>query len=525
MKNLIISQIKGNALFYLSSLFLLTLVFSNPFSSNLNAYLKDQIESITLSLGLLVDLKTIAWAASSSHLPIIAGISASTLDTLTSAIKYLSWSDLLVTSQLLLLSLSKTLFLKIVLILSLLGTLISKFRTVSLKFLVIALLINPGLMAYVSCVKYIAQESQLDSGVELTQELQNTHMKYQNREQKVISNNDSHTSILKGMEEKTAKEIKEVSQKVEEGLSKDFSELKESSKRIKSKAINLLSSIAIQFILLPFLFFYSLFQLFKKVISQDPTDAYLGNTVKIQALAIIVIGVLASCTEEANEPKTDNHKTSQTIPKKESVIVKSALGIDVSHFQGDINWEEIKAHNISFAYTKATEGESFVDPKFQKNWNAMLNAGVTRGVYHFYNSGVDGKSQAEHFISTIGELKAGDLFPVIDLEQGSIQGEVEVDTFQKEIRIWLKTVEEKFGVKPIIYSNEPFANQYLNHPDFAEYHLWLAEYGVTEPKTPMTWKDKGWSIWQRTEKGSIEGEIGNVDHDTARVSLSGLVLK
>ncbi|MGB0177891.1 MAG: GH25 family lysozyme, partial [Owenweeksia sp.] len=74
-------------------------------------------------------------------------------------------------------------------------------------------------------------------------------------------------------------------------------------------------------------------------------------------------------------------------------------------------------------------------------------------------------------------------------------------------------VESKLNVKPIVYTNHPFGNQYLDHPDFANYDLWIAEYEVAEPKIPNAWKDKGWLIWQRSERGEVEGAVGNVDHD------------
>lgn len=531
MKNSILSQIKGNALFYISTLFLLVIVFMDPFSNSLTTYLKDQIESITLGLGLLVDLKTIAWAASSSHLPVVAGMAASTLDTFATAIKYLSWSDMLVTSQLLILTLSKTIILKILLILSLLGSLVTRFRTVSLKILVIVLLINPGLPAYVSCIKYVAQEAKLDSGDELTQELKTAHVNFQNEDKrqkaKTPNQGNAGENFLKGIEEKAVSDISKVTKKVEESVSTGYLDLKESSKKIKTKAINLFSTIIIQFILLPFLFFYSLFQLFKKILSDKTTDAFLRSTVKIQALVIIVIGILSYSKVGATIPSNISKKNtiSNLNPKHSPMKLKSALGIDVSHFQGEVSWAEIKANNISFAYTKATEGQSWVDPKFQKNWSNMLNAEITRGVYHFYSSEASGSAQAQHFIQTVGDLKPGDLPPVIDIEKRGIIGSVEPAEVQKEVKMWLKIVEDKYGIKPIIYTNNPIADEYLNHPDFAEYLLWIAEYDVEKPKTPTAWEAKGWAIWQRTERGSIEGEIGNVDLDTSRVSLDGLVLR
>ena len=182
---------------------------------------------------------------------------------------------------------------------------------------------------------------------------------------------------------------------------------------------------------------------------------------------LILSTALTSCTNHnqsnASEQTTVAKDTTNTVkvPVAEpKVSPKTALGIDVSHFQGEVDWEEIKANNISFAYSKATQGISYVDSKFHENWKNMAAANLARGAYHFYMAADDGATQAQHFIKTVGELQAGDLHPVLDLEQGGISGTVEVNEFQKEVQIWLNAVEKKFGVKPIIYTNNPFANEY-----------------------------------------------------------------
>nr|MBI1232399.1 hypothetical protein [Cytophagales bacterium] len=188
------------------------------------------------------------------------------------------------------------------------------------------------------------------------------------------------------------------------------------------------------------------------------------------------------------------------------------LGIDVSHFQGDIDWGKIKSANIKFAYDKATQGSRYKDPKYVQNKQGAQNVGLVHGSYHFFTSNDSGLAQAEHFCQVV-DYKEGDMIPVLDLEQGSIVGEVTVQNFQKEVFDWLNEVERILGVKPIIYTNHPFGDQYLDHPDFSAYELWIAEYGVSTPKIPKQWKEKGWLIWQRSERGKIEGAIGDVDHD------------
>lgn len=199
--------------------------------------------------------------------------------------------------------------------------------------------------------------------------------------------------------------------------------------------------------------------------------------------------------------------------KKRETSKGPILGIDVSHFQGDVDWNRIKKCNISFAYAKATQGTSFKDPKFKENQRNTKQAGLKHGSYHFYLTNEDPVKQAHHYINTIQSLDEGQMIPMLDLESGGIRGKIVVDKFQKDVLIWLKIVEKKLGVKPIIYTNNPFGNAYLNHPEFSKYHLWLAEYRVKKPRIPKVWKNKGWTIWQRSEKGKLDGVHGDVDHD------------
>jgi lysozyme len=192
---------------------------------------------------------------------------------------------------------------------------------------------------------------------------------------------------------------------------------------------------------------------------------------------------------------------------------QTSLGIDVSHFQNAVNWDEIKRAGITYAYAKATQGIDYIDPRYKQNRAGTAAAGLYHGPYHFYMPYDDPDRQAELFINTVNKLDARTMPPVLDLEQGGLEPGAQLERYQHNILTWLKKVEKAFGVKPIIYTNHPFGNQYLNHPDFAYYDLWIAEYGVPAPRIPEPWKEKGWIMWQRTESGKTEGAIGYVDHD------------
>lgn len=306
MKNLVLT--KFNTIIYSTLILLLFIVFLEPFHTNLIIYLEKQITSITLNLSLLIELKAFASTSSSSHLPLISGTSVSIADTLSTAIHYLSWSDILVTAQLILITLSKSIILKITLIIALVGSFISKYRILSLKLIVLLLFINPGLPAYVSGVKYLTKEAKLDLGTDLTQELQNAHANYNKRVQenksqeetrnqiqlkKVELEGKSKVSSLKRLEDKASDDIKKVDDKVIEGISDAYQVLKGATKEITIKSINLLTSILIQFILLPFLYFFGFFTLYKKFVSAPVAESYLEKLLICESAIILLLLTLS----------------------------------------------------------------------------------------------------------------------------------------------------------------------------------------------------------------------------------------
>ncbi len=182
-------------------------------------------------------------------------------------------------------------------------------------------------------------------------------------------------------------------------------------------------------------------------------------------------------------------------------------GIDVSRYQQNINWEEVremevKGLKIGFAFVKATEGRHYVDPKFRNNW---LNAGksaIPKGAYHFFIPGKNPKRQALNFIGIVN-LKKGDLPPVLDVE---ISRNISVKQMQEEVKLWLDMVEEHYGVKPIIYTNISFYDKYFAGK-FDGYTLWIAHY--LQPDKPRT--NQQWAFWQHSETGRVNGITSMVD--------------
>lgn len=179
----------------------------------------------------------------------------------------------------------------------------------------------------------------------------------------------------------------------------------------------------------------------------------------------------------------------------------SIHGIDVSRYQGQINWllvKKMKSRDvqIGFAIIKATEGERLVDAQFSRNWRKSREAGIPRGAYHFFRAHLDATAQARLFIKNV-TLLPGDLPPVLDIETLNNTSSA---VMQDKIALWLHLIEQHYKVKPIIYTNASFYQTHL-HPRFADYPLWVAHY--KEKNKPRV--NREWILWQHSEAGRVNG--------------------
>lgn len=177
-------------------------------------------------------------------------------------------------------------------------------------------------------------------------------------------------------------------------------------------------------------------------------------------------------------------------------------GVDVSHWDGTIDFKKVKADGKVFAIMKATEGTSYVDPTFATNWADAKTAGVVRGAYHFFHANMDPMAEATHFLSTMGPLEPGDLPPTLDLEVTDSQSAA---TITANTIIWLDAVAAATGTKPLLYTGPSFVNSSMNNPPGLEDHaqLWVANWGVTCPDVPAPFT--GWPFWQYDDKGTVSG--------------------
>ena len=192
-------------------------------------------------------------------------------------------------------------------------------------------------------------------------------------------------------------------------------------------------------------------------------------------------------------------------------------GIDVSHYQGEVDWNPVKTAGITFAYAKATEGKDDVDAQFAANWQGMGGAGIVRGAYHFFYPNIDATAQAQHYIATV-TLAPGDLPPALDVE---LTENMDAAAIQAAVQTWLDAVEAHYGVPPILYSNKKFLQTYLDTESFDDHPLWLAEFTDDAPET-SSWSDwPQWTLWQYSDQGTVAGVEGTVDRDRYTGSAEG----
>lgn len=182
-------------------------------------------------------------------------------------------------------------------------------------------------------------------------------------------------------------------------------------------------------------------------------------------------------------------------------------GIDISHYQGKIDWE-LLTHNreaqfpIHFIFLKATEGGDHGDDTFTQNFGQARKYGFIRGAYHYFIPKTDARKQADFFIRTV-QLAKGDLPPVLDVETTGKQSPQELKT---AVKTWLDRVEAHYGVKPILYTSYKFKKRYLSDSIFNAYPYWIAHYYVDS----VRYEGK-WHFWQHTDVGTVPGIEEEVD--------------
>lgn len=191
-------------------------------------------------------------------------------------------------------------------------------------------------------------------------------------------------------------------------------------------------------------------------------------------------------------------------------------GVDVSHWEPEVDWVKAKASGIEFMFAKATEGIYYHDPMFVKHVKAAKAAGVLVGAYHFFHHSNAARAQFLTYAETVDSLGFKlDLPPVLDWEQ---QGGPKSQIFTAHE--WLTLAEAHYGRKPMIYTGPSFMAALQVSPDFAAYPLWVAHYQTKAPRVPAPWKQ--WTIWQDSETGTVPGVTSHVDTNWYNGTLDSL---
>ena len=184
-----------------------------------------------------------------------------------------------------------------------------------------------------------------------------------------------------------------------------------------------------------------------------------------------------------------------------------AYAIDVSNHQGVIDWSGVAADGVRFAYVKATEGKTFVDPYFASNWATAPAAGVRVGAYHFFSLCSSGQEQADAFLR-VAPPSTTALPPALDLEiLSGCTDRPPPATVQIELDTFVKRVEQAWGEKLLIYARSSWTRSYALPGDDGR-PRWRTSFFVrpTEP----------WTVWQVHYFAEVSGVNGRVDLDVVR---------
>ena len=203
-------------------------------------------------------------------------------------------------------------------------------------------------------------------------------------------------------------------------------------------------------------------------------------------------------------------------------------GIDISHFQDVIEWDKLQAINtqgdtvhFQFAYIKATQGILIEDNMFDENWEEARDHHIVRGAYHYFLPDRNPQVQAINFIANV-KLSPGDLPPAVDIEDAKGKSKAEIVSALKE---FLATIERHYKVKPVIYSNINFIEDYLMD-DFRGYNFWVSHY--EQDSLDIGDDSLKWIIWQHSNKSDLLGITGNADVDVfngTRQQLDSILVK
>lgn len=216
------------------------------------------------------------------------------------------------------------------------------------------------------------------------------------------------------------------------------------------------------------------------------------NVILFTILVIVLCGVsYAICISKGylflNNPSPSQHPIA---------------GVDLSHYQGTVDWEILSKEDIQFAYIKATEGSSHVDEQFAANWQQAGKTSLKVGAYHFFSFDSPGETQAMNFITSVG-IRDGMLPPAIDVEYYADKRNNPPDSkaVQEQLQAMICQIESYYQTTPVIYATEEVWERYLKG-HFDDYPIWIRNV-ITKPKI-----QEPWTFWQYTNRARLKGYTG-----------------
>jgi GH25 family lysozyme M1 (1,4-beta-N-acetylmuramidase) len=192
-------------------------------------------------------------------------------------------------------------------------------------------------------------------------------------------------------------------------------------------------------------------------------------------------------------------------------------GIDVSKWQGRIDWDVVAESEVRFAFIRVSDGTGTFDEQFHRNWAEAKRVGLIRGVYQYFRPGQSVEEQVNIVLENMGPMEPGVLPPVIDVEDLNGYNAL---ILRRDVAEWVRRVEAALGVRPIVYTGPSFWNSHAQVLNLSDNPLWIAHWGVRCPDVPRQWTD--WFFHQYTATGRLAGISGDLDRNLFNGSLAEL---
>jgi lysozyme len=235
----------------------------------------------------------------------------------------------------------------------------------------------------------------------------------------------------------------------------------------------------------------------------------ITRVLSLRSFAIASVAALALSACGGAPPKMPP-KSNFTGPYPSDYAVH---GVDVSKYQGDIDWRSAREAGVDFAFIKATEGGDHVDEKFVQNWNGAKAAGIPRGAYHFVWWCRDPRQEIEQF-KRIVPVERDALPPVLDVEatpdSKTCKRKLHREEVLADMRIMLQEMERHYGKRPIIYVTVDFYQHVMHPEEFADYPVWVRS---VKHSPPVNYPGRRWAFWQYQSDGYVPGIRGKVDRN------------